>query len=135
MAYMSQERKKEIAPAVKAVLGKYKLKGRLGVRHHSSLVLNITEGAIDFIKNYNEVNADRMVYGEPVRPAEDAISINPYHFDKDFSGKALKAIAELKDAMMKGNHDRSDSMSDYFDVGWYIDINIGQWNKPYKVAA
>lgn len=135
MAYMSQERKQEIAPAVKAVLAKYKLKGRLGVRHHSSLVLNITEGAIDFIKNYNEVNADRMVYGEKVRPAEDAISINPYHFDKAFSGKALKAIAELKDAMMKGNHNNSDSMSDYFDVGWYIDINIGQWNKPYKVAA
>ena len=135
MAYMSQERKKEIEPAVKAVLAKYKLKGRLGVRHHSSLVLNITEGSIDFIKNYNEVNADRLVYGDPVRPAKDNIGINPYHFDKDFDGKAVKAISELKDAMMKGNHDRSDSMTDYFDVGWYIDINIGQWNKPYKVAA
>jgi hypothetical protein len=128
MAYMSQERKKEIEPAVKAILAKYKLKGRLGVRHHSSLVLNITEGAIDFIKNYNET-------GDTPYPAKDSIGINPYHFDKHFSGKAVKAISELKDAMMKGNHDRSDSMSDYFDVGWYIDINIGQWNKPYKVAA
>jgi hypothetical protein len=135
MAYMSQERKKEIAPVVKQVLAKYKLKGSLGVRHHSTLVLNITEGAIDFIKNYNEVNAGRMVYGEPIRPAEDSLSINPYHFDKAYSDTALQAITELHAAMMKGNHDRSDSMSDYFDVGWYIDINIGQWNKPYKVAA
>jgi hypothetical protein len=33
--------------------------------------------------------------------------------------------------MMVGNHNRSDIMSDYHDVGWYVDINIGQWNKPY----
>jgi hypothetical protein len=37
--------------------------------------------------------------------------------------------------MMVGNHDKSDVMTDYFNVGWYIDINIGKWDKPYKVAA
>ena len=43
---------------------------------------------------------------------------------------------------MKGNkwYDKSDAMVDYFDTAYYIDINIGKWNKPYvftgtKVAA
>jgi hypothetical protein len=37
--------------------------------------------------------------------------------------------------MVVGNHDRSDSMTDYFDVGWYISINVGKWNKPYEMTA
>jgi hypothetical protein len=36
---------------------------------------------------------------------------------------------------MTGNHDRSDIQSDYFDVGWYVDVNIGSWNRPYEVEA
>ena len=43
-------------------------------------------------------------------------------------------LMELKSAMMNGNHDRSDIMTDLFDVGWYIDINIGRWNKAYQPA-
>jgi hypothetical protein len=32
------------------------------------------------------------------------------------------------------NHDNSDIMTDYFDVGWYLNINVGGWNKPYTVV-
>jgi len=34
---------------------------------------------------------------------------------------------------MKGNkwYDRSDIQTDYFDIAYYIDINVGQWNKDY----
>jgi len=45
MSYMSQEKKKQLAPAIKAVLKKYGVKGSIGVRHHSSLVVNIKEGS------------------------------------------------------------------------------------------
>jgi hypothetical protein len=38
-------------------------------------------------------------------------------------------------AMNDGNHDRSDIQTDYFDVGWYVDVNIGRWNKPYILEA
>ena len=37
--------------------------------------------------------------------------------------------------MMVGNHNNSDISTDYFDVGWYIDINIGKWDKPYEVTG
>jgi hypothetical protein len=34
-----------------------------------------------------------------------------------------------------GNHDRSDSQTDYFDVGFYTDISIGRWDTPYVQVA
>ena len=46
MAYVSQEMKKQLAPAIKAVLKKHNMKGSIAVRHHSTLVVNIKEGAI-----------------------------------------------------------------------------------------
>jgi len=49
MAYMSQENKKSLMPAIKAVLKKYKMKASVGVRHHSSLVCNIVSGEMDLV--------------------------------------------------------------------------------------
>jgi hypothetical protein len=37
--------------------------------------------------------------------------------------------------MNAGNWDKSDIQTDYFNVGWYIDVNIGKWNKPYTLEA
>lgn len=133
MAFMSQDRKAELAPAIKAALKKYGVKGSLAVRNHSTLVLNIKSGPIDFIGNLNKVcavapGADR--YGT-YRPAVGSIDVNPYHYQSHFDGKALAFLSEVMPVMNTGNHDNSDIMSDYFDVGWYVDVNIGSWNKPY----
>jgi hypothetical protein len=117
MAYISQEHKKELAPAIKAVFKKYGIKATLGVRHHSTLIANIKSGPIDFAlgdRGYKQVN-------------EFCIGAN-------FEGKAQDFLLELKAAMMIGNHDNSEPMTDYFDVGWYIEINIGQYEKPYLYA-
>ena len=52
-----------------------------------------------------------------------------------FTGDALAFLSEVIPAMNDGNHDRSEAQYDHFDVGWYIDVNIGQWNKDYIVTA
>lgn len=122
MAYMSQENKKALAPAIKAILKKHGLKGSLGVRNHSTLTLKITSGSLDF-------SADYM--GQRSASNEFAARVNHYYISTGWTGKAAEALTELAQAMMVGNHDRSDSMTDYFDVGWYIDLSIGEWNKPY----
>ncbi len=134
MAYMSQERKKELAPAIKAVLKKYGVKGTLAVRNHSSLVMNIKSGSIDFIKNFNEINELRSI-SRQFCPATVSIDVNPYWYHEHFSGVAKQFLSELLPAMNVGNHDRSDIQSDYFDVGWYVDVNIGSWNKPYILES
>lgn len=136
MAYMSQERKAQIAPKIKAICKKYGVKASLAVRHHSTLVLNIKEGAIDFIGNYNSVNVDRSRPAHlPFQPATKSIDVNPYWYHEHFNGKAKAFLTEIISAMNNGNHDRSDIQTDYFDVGWYVDINIGRWDKPYALAA
>ncbi len=115
MAYMNQDKKRELAPAVKKVLKKYGVKGTLAVRHHSTLVVNLKSGKVNF--------------------GIDRAQVNPYWIKEHWEGDAQSFLMELKDAMMTGNHDRSDIQTDLVDVGWYIDINIGKWDKPYQVEA
>lgn len=132
MAYISQERKAKIASVVKMILKKYGLKGSLSVSNHSKLNLTIRSGKIDFIKNFNETVAhDVHMFGRSFEPATDHIDVNPYHFEKHFDGEAREALEKLLRAMNAGNHDNSDIQTDYFDVGWYVGVYIGKWNKPY----
>jgi len=43
----------------------------------------------------------------------------------------LQTMRAIIKALNLDNYDRSDSMTDYFDVGHYVNINIGRWNKPF----
>lgn len=130
---MSQERKAKLAPAIKAILKKYNVKGTIAVRSHMSLVVNIKSGEIDFIKNFNDTCLAKPTSVQRMNAARDHIDVNPYWYHEHFSGAAKRFLTELFTAMNDGNHDNSDIQSDYFDVGWYVDVNIGQWNKPYLV--
>ena len=133
MAYFSQEKKAKIAPVVKAVLKKYKVKGSLSVHNHSSLSLTIKSGVIDFIGNFNQVVQHRPDYNRN-GPAKDNLQVNEYWYHEHFDGKAKSFLKEVISAMNDGNHDNSDIQTDYFDVGWYTDINIGDWNTPYGMV-
>lgn len=142
MAYMSQERKKKIAPVVKSVLKKYGMKGRLSVCNHSTLVLTVSEGKLDILKEYNERGRKTHEERDPLRPWEDTdyAGINIYWLDSHWTGVNLSFLTELKDAMNAigtndENFDKSDIQTDYFFVGWYIDIYIGTWEKPYKLIG
>jgi hypothetical protein len=130
MAYMNQERKAKIAPVVKAICKKYGVKATMSVSNHSTLCLNIKESGIDFIGDYNLANGQRIQ-----NPATTYIDVNPYWYREHFTGVALNFLTEVLVAMNAGNWDRSDIQTDYFDVGWYVGVNIGKWNKPYILTA
>lgn len=133
MAYFSQDQKKEKTPAIKAILKKYGLKGSLSVRHYSTLVLTIRSGKVDFVESFNRLGqSNSWKSSVAFQPVTDGyIQVNPYWFHEHFDGKAKDCLAELLNAMNVGNHNNSRPEIDYFDIGWYVDINIGQWNKPY----
>ena len=117
MAYVSQKDKAELAPAIKKVLSKYGMKGSISIRHHSTLVVTLQSGAIDF--------------GEYTH-GDGYIQVNVYHIERHYKGKAQKFLTELLAAMKgPGWFDKSDSMTDYFHVKHYCDINVGKYNKPY----
>ena len=115
MAYISQKDKKELAPGIKAVLKKYGMKGSIAIKNHMSLVVNLQSGPIHF-------------------DMDGYTSVNVYHIDKHYTGRAKDFLNELVVAM-KGTKwfDKSDIMTDYFHTAYYIDINVGKWNKPYVV--
>lgn len=122
MAYMNQEKKKRIAAVLKPILKKFGVKGTLSVRNHSSIVLTITEGSIDFAKEYG---AD----------SKFGIQVNPYWYQEHFTGKAKEFLSEAIPAMYSADYyDRSDAQIDYFDTAYYVNVNIGKWNKPYSVV-
>lgn len=139
MAYMNQDRKSEIAPLVKRAMAKYGIKGTLSIRSHSTLVLTIKSGRINFCQNwFDTLSTHWQRFGQPLERVPTCIDVNVYHVDQDFRGQAKQCLTALLDAMNQGNWNNSDIQSDYWDVGWWTEINIGRWNKPYvfeKVGA
>jgi hypothetical protein len=128
MAYASQELKKELSPQIKAVLKKYWIKGTLSVQDHATLTCNIRSWVIDFASDY--IVDPRSEFDKPF---ETYKSVNEKFIDSSWDGKAKDFLLDLKSAMMKWNHNNNDLQTDYFDVGWYINIKIGHREKPYKL--
>ena len=117
MAYVSQEDKKKLAPEIKKVLSKYGMKGSISIRHHSTLVVTLQSGSIDF--------------GEYTH-GDGYIQVNTYHIDSHYRGKAKNFLTELLAAMKGPDYfNNDDAMTDYFHRSHYTDINVGKWNKPY----
>jgi hypothetical protein len=132
MAYMSQEKKAKIAAMLKPVLKKYGVKGTLAVRNHSTIVLNVKAGSIDFIENYL---ADGKCQDESFVRRYGSIDVNPYWYQDHFTGKAKQFLKEAFACLYGADYyDNSDAMIDYFDTAYYVDVNIGKWNKPYELV-
>jgi hypothetical protein len=114
MAYVSQEKKSQLAPAIKAVLNKYNVKASISVRNHSTLVVTVKSGNMDF--------ETRDGYAD----------VNVYWIDSHYAGIQRKFLNELLDAMKGPKYfNNDDAQTDYFHRSHYTDINIGSWNKPY----
>lgn len=114
MAYMSQEHKARLAPTIKDICKRYGVRATLSVRNHSSLVLTVKQGNIDFGGDY--------------------IQVNPYHYKSHFTGRAQEFLSEVIPAMYGPDYfDHSDAQTDYFHCSHYIDVNIGRWNAPYAL--
>ena len=138
MAYMNQERKAKITQALKPILAKYKVKGSLSVRNHMSIVLTLKSGAIDFIGNSNKVcGNDFYQVTRGFKPNTNGYDqVNQYWFQDHYDGVAKDFLTEAMAALKcAGWYDRSNAQIDYFDTAYYVDINIGRWNKPYVVTC
>lgn len=135
MAYVSQELKQKLSPKIKSICKKYGVKASLAVRNHSTLVLNVKQGNIDFIGNFNSVCGKLPRHSNtPFRPAQDHIDVNVFWFQDHFDGRALKFLQEVIPAMKGPDYfDDSDPQTDYFHCSHYYDVNIGRWDRPYAL--
>jgi hypothetical protein len=134
MAYMNQERKAKITKMLKPILAKYKVKGSLSVRNHSTIVLTLKSGSIDFIGNSNRVCGNHFYQVQrgfkPTTSGYD--QVNPYWFQDHYDGDAKAFLTEAFKALKSADwYDESNAMIDYFNTAYYVDVNIGKWNTPY----
>lgn len=136
MAYMNQERKAKRAGIIKEICKRYGIKATLSVRNHSTLVLTVKSGPIDFISNYKETQVGRV--SAFVRENQEIryINVNPYWYQDHFSGRAQEFLSEAIAALYGDDYfDESDAQVDYFHTSHYIDVNIGRWDRPYELTA
>lgn len=127
MAYINQDKKAKIAAALKPVMPKG-WKYTLAVRNHSTIVLTISAAPFDILR--------AMAKSEHRDPATltDA-TVNPYHVRTAFADECVADVFEaIVAALNTDNYDRSDVQSDYFEVGHYVDVRVGRWNKPFTVT-
>jgi hypothetical protein len=117
-------------------LAKYKVKGSLSVRNHSTIVLTLKSGAIDFIGNSNRVcGNDFYQVQRGFKPTTSGYDqVNPYWFQDHYDGDAKAFLTEAMNALKSADwYDESNAMIDYFNIAYYVDINIGKWDSPYIV--
>ena len=135
MAYMNQEKKQAFAAELKKldILKKHNVKYSLAVRNHSTIVCNIKSADLDFIADFkNTVKNNRADYLDNLNYEIKDIQVNTYWLDSHHSGECLEVLQAIKNVLYgQGYYNNSDAMVDYFDVAYYVDINIGKWNKPF----
>lgn len=122
MAWASKELKDRVAPKLRELAKSYGVSATVA-RNHGTLVLNVQKGKLDFATDYN--NTSHL----------STIQVNPYAVKEQFNDKSQEFLLKALEIMNDGNWDRSDMMTDYWDIGWYCDINIGKWDRPYTLTV
>jgi len=131
MAYMNQEHKAQIRQRLSAAIPK-SWKWSLAVRNHSTIVLTIKSAPVDLIDLYTRHGCSDEVRASCI--AQRSLDVNPYHWREHFDDELRGVFTVILEALNLNNHDRSDVQSDYFDVGHYVSIHFGRWDKPFLVT-
>ncbi len=113
MAYISTEDVKIIRNKIKEEFStKNGWKFSIQRQHYTTINVSIIEAPLDLERIFDrKCNGSNINYGNIEKVPE------------------IKRIHEIMD---KGNHDNSDVMTDYFDVGWYAFLELGHWEKGFK---
>lgn len=132
MAYMNQEKKALIAAELKKVVPKG-WKYSLAVRNHNTICFTLWSAPHDILGHVQRVR--EKFSHEPKTyqrlPELTYTRINEKYLENQFEGLLLRVFTQIADALNLNNHDNSDIQTDYFDVGHYVDLSIGRWDKPF----
>jgi len=64
--------------------------------------------------------------------------LNQYHlteeYNDDLTPNALACMKAVNEIVKVYRYDNSDPMIDYFETNFYYDLDIGKWDKPFKVG-
>ena len=118
MAYLNKDQVKQTREALKVAFPDFKFLVRRGNGGYGSINVSIMSGPVDF--------------GDLDMPK----SVNPYHVGTLFEDHQVRFLEAVIKVIKYGTdrqwYDNSDPMTDYFDTAFYLDVEIGRWQKPYQ---
>lgn len=117
MPYISAKRVAEIRKELKKEFPEFKMSIR--TRNYSTVYVSILSAPI------NMLSSSERTYE----------SVNPFYIGEYYKDKPeiKEILLRIKEVIDKGNHVVSVD-GDYGDIpSFYIDINIGEWDKPFVV--
>ena len=132
MAHMNQEKKAKIAAQLKKVVPST-WKYSLSVHNHSSIAMLIKSAPINLIDIYTVKRCSEGVRSSAL--SNGYLDMNPYSYKDHFAGELLATMDGIFKALNLDNYDKSDHQSDYFDVGHYVGLSAGRWDKPFVVSS
>lgn len=118
MAYVTTTQVKQSREALKIAFPDFKFMVRKGNGGSSSINVSIMSGPIDF--------------GDP----NGGRTVNPYHVGAHYEPHCVPFLEAVIKVIKYGSerqyYDNSDPMTDYFDTAFYLDVEMGRWQKPYQ---
>jgi KaiC/GvpD/RAD55 family RecA-like ATPase len=117
MAYISTEEVKVIREELKKNFPS-RLGWKLSVvrRDYLSLSISIINAPIELRNDQNNAYE----------------SVNQYWLESRQNKSSILVLKKILEIANKNNYDRSDVQSDYFDVGYYLNLSIGHFGKPFN---
>lgn len=112
MAYLSAERVKEIRTQLKKEFPSFKFS--ITRDNWSGIKISILESNVDF-------NLGESTYKQ----------VNEYYIERSYTGQAKEVLMRILSIAHEGvtYHETGDYGN---QPSFYVSINIGQWDKPYK---
>jgi len=136
MAFINQAGKAKIAAALKAAMPK-DVKYTLAIRDNMTVVMTIKSAPFDLMAMINAKNKAQAEFrGDAFYEVKGNCQLNQYYLDKSFDGKALEILEAAKKALYSADYyDDSDIQSDYFSCAYYVQMNVGTYDKPFVCTA
>jgi hypothetical protein len=108
----------------------------LSISHHSSLNINILRAPATVLDDYIPTQY-QLEHNPNFVPAADNLYINEHRIDGTFGGKTLNVLNGIMDAVKGAGEwfDKSDSMSDYYHVAFYIHMRFGSSSKDCELVG
>ena len=128
---MAHIKKEEVAQIRKELKDRFKNDFKFGVRknaHSSTVEVTIKSGKVDF----SDILDGRRGHAQ----------VNPYHTHnygphKELFDEIFRIMKTAPGNIEGGraHYDNSDSMTDYFDTAFYVDLDVGDYNQPYQCTG
>jgi hypothetical protein len=88
-------------------------------------------------ENHSTVNV--VIYVSPIELREDANrdreTVNDYYINERENKGSIDVLTKLNAIIKNGWYDKSDAMTDYFNISWYCNIKLGDCVKPFIVNS